>query len=250
MQQGVRVDRHDQRRGDRGQGGVQRAVFARFRLEDPAIPQAEPRRRRTRALGRVVGRVVVRQQDLQRARIRKLGKSLERWHDRVFFVPGGHDEGHGRPAAVRPGPSGRFQIGWPVSREDQREGEKADQQTGDVGERGRYHPGHDRADCALEIRAPSLRDVHAEGDVGEREGECQGEADRGPHAHSGTRAFRQTSERVPSNARAAGSGSRCGLLPALIVHGPQWTYRRASASALTTFAYVSRIGHPVPFADG
>ena len=156
---------------DCGQGGVERPVLAGRRLEDPPILQAESDRRVTRALGRRSVELLSASTISQRARVGEIGKSLEGRGDRVLLVPRGHDEGHGRPSAVRPGPLGGFQVGWAISRCDQREGEKADQQARNVGEHDRDDPGHDWPDRVLEIRAPGLRDIYAESDVGEREGE-------------------------------------------------------------------------------
>ena len=89
-----------------------------------AIAKAVPLRLLLGELRCPVGRVVVRQHDLDRAGVGEASDPLERRGDRILLVPRCDDDRDRRPLAFRPVALGRRQRRKPVGAQDQGEGEE------------------------------------------------------------------------------------------------------------------------------
>ena len=106
LQMRVGIDRHDERRRHRCEGCVQSVVLALLRLEDASVGEAEALTRRVCEQRGVVGRVVVRDDDLDRAVVGEFSDAFERADDRRALVPRRDDDGHRRPLPFGQSPSG------------------------------------------------------------------------------------------------------------------------------------------------
>ena len=154
-------------------------MLARLGLEDPAVAQPEPRRRRTGQLRGAVGRVVVGQHDLDRPAGRRGSRcapasatiASSSFQAAITIVTGGHSPS-GHP------PRGADRVGLVVARDQQGEDQKADDHAGDVGQQDRDHPRKHRPGGQLELVAPRLGRPHAERHPGQRQHERDGEANR------------------------------------------------------------------------
>ena len=177
VQQGVRVHGHHQRRRHALKGRVERPVLAGRRFEHPPVVQAVSLRHLLRKLGGAVGRVVVGQDDLDRAGVGEPRDPVQRRPDAALFVPSRDDDGHRGPLPVRPRAGRRLRRRDAVAEGQQREGEKADQHPRDVGEQDRDDPRHHRADRFAKVRPPRRRDPDAERDVRDRESNRDHETD-------------------------------------------------------------------------
>ena len=162
VQMRVGIDRDHERRRHHGEGCVQCVVLALLRLDDPSIREPEALTGRVRESRGVVGRVVVRDDDLHPTVVREVGDAFESADDRRALVPRGDQDRHRRPLAVGPFPLGRIERQFLVPRDQEREDHEPDHQAGDVGEEERDHPAHDGADRSLELASPWLGDPDAE----------------------------------------------------------------------------------------
>ena len=187
VRHGVGVDGHHDRRGDVDQRRVERVMLAGHRLEAPPVFEPEAACRSLGQLRRPVGRVVVGQDDRQRAGVAASGDAVEGPLDRVLLVVGRDDHRYRRPLAGRPRTRGRSEGRRAVAGEDQREAHEADHERRDVRHQDRDHPRHHRADCSLELAAPHVRDRHGEHEVGDGQGHGKGEPQGRSHPERGMR---------------------------------------------------------------
>ena len=111
-------------------------------------------------------------------RRRRAADPVQRRPDAVLFIPSrDHDSDRG-PLPVRPRAGRRLGRRDAVAEGQQREGEESDYQPRDVGEQGRDHPRHDRADRFAKVRPPRCRHPDAERDIRDRQSNRDQETDR------------------------------------------------------------------------
>ena len=190
----VGVNCHNERCRHGCKGCVQCVVFALLGLENTPVVESKAITRRVGKERGVVGRVVVRDDDLNPTCICGLGDVFERADDRLALVPRRHEDRHRRPLAFGPVALGRIEREFLVARDQEREDHEADHQARDVGEEDRDHPAHDGADRSLKLTSPWLGDPDAERHPRERQCEGDREADRGPQARGRSIAPRTTTE--------------------------------------------------------
>ena len=177
---------------------VARAAFSAWCLpcfaSKPSVVESEALTRRVREQRGVVGRVVVRDDDLHPTLVGEFSDVFERADDRLALVPRRHEDRHRRPLAFGPVTLGRREREFLVARYQEREDHEPDHQAGDIGEEERNHPAHDGADRSLKLTSPWLGDPDAERHPRKRERECDREANRWPKPRSRSLAPCQTTQ--------------------------------------------------------